>query len=85
MRMLHTHPSSIRAQKQAVNLTVNAHLLAEARGLGIPLSATLEVALQAKVAAARQERWLQENGGALDDYNERIARDGTFGAQFGNI
>ncbi|GDX79658.1 hypothetical protein LBMAG42_14690 [Deltaproteobacteria bacterium] len=81
----HTHAQARGPGKQAVNLTVSAHLLEEARELGIPLSSVLEEALREKVAAARQERWLRENRDALADYNERVEREGAFGDQFGNI
>lgn len=72
-------------RKCAVNLTIGAQLLEDARAFGVPLSATLEEALVVRVRAAKQARWLAENAGAIEDYNQRIAQDGTFGGSFGNI
>ena len=71
--------------RRPVNLTVNPELLAAARELDIPLVATFEEALRVRVREGRERRWLEENAGAIDDYNERIAREGSFGAGFGNI
>ena len=79
------HPRTPRTTRQAVNVTVSAPLLAEARALGIPLSATLEEALRLKVRGEREAEWLRQNAGAVEDYNERVDREGTFGGQFGNI
>ncbi|MSQ03062.1 MAG: acetoacetyl-CoA synthase [Myxococcales bacterium] len=79
------HPATGRAPRRAVNVTVSVPLLAEARHLGIPLSATLEEALRLKVRAAREAEWLRQNAGSVADYNERVDREGTFGGQFGNL
>ena len=85
MRMTHLHTDAQAPRRRAVNLTVDSALLEEARALDIPLSATLESALRQRVRAERQRRWLEENKGSIEDYNERVAREGTFGAGFGNI
>jgi antitoxin CcdA len=64
--------------KKAVNLTVDAALLREARDQDINLSATLERALEDAVRAHRRERWLKENRPAIDAYNEQVDEHGTF-------
>ena len=64
--------------KRPVNLSIDADLLREATALGIDLSQTLETRLVELVRAERQQRWLDENRGALDDYNARIERDGLW-------
>lgn len=84
MRMQPAHANR-RPPRAPVNVTVDRELLAEARALGIPISGTLEEALQARVLAVRQARWLEENREAIAEYNERVKREGTFGSQFGNI
>lgn len=84
MRMPPTHDNH-RPRRTPVNVTVDRELLAEARSLGIPISGTLEQALRERVLEVRKERWLEENREAIAEYNERIAREGTFGSQFGNI
>lgn len=72
-------------RRRAVNVTVSADLLLEAREFGIGMSATLEEALRAKIAAAREARWLNDNREAVEDYNRRLAQEATFGSQFGNL
>lgn len=84
MRMANTHPSPATSRR-AVNLSLDAQLVEEARELGIPLSATVEEALRERVRAVREARWHEENREAIAEYNARVDRDGTFGEPFGNI
>lgn len=67
-----------KAPKQATNLSINRDLLNAAREAGVNLSAVLEEALQEKVAAARREKWKQENAEAIAEYNDFIAEHGVF-------
>ena len=55
--------------RRAANLTLDAHLLDEARGLGINLSRAAETGLRAAVAERRAARWLDENAAALESSN----------------
>lgn len=71
--------------RRAVNVSLDAGLVAEARQLGIPLSATFDEALRTAVRARREARWLAENQGSIEDYNARVEAEGTFGERFGNI
>ena len=64
--------------KKAVNLSVDAALLREARDQHINLSATLERALEDAVRAHRRERWLSDNKPAIDAYNAQVDEHGTF-------
>lgn len=66
------------APKRPVNVSVNSDLLDQARKLGINLSATLEAALADAVRGARRERWLEENRGAIDAYNQYVDAHGVF-------
>lgn len=66
------------AAKRAVNVSLEAALVDEARALGIPLSATLGAALRASVAAERARRFLEENRAGIEDYNARLERDGMW-------
>jgi antitoxin CcdA len=68
--------------KRPANLSINAGLLEEARGLGINLSATLERALEAEVREKKRTQWLAEHREAIATYNECVARDGVFSAMF---
>jgi antitoxin CcdA len=64
--------------KARTNVSIEAALLADARALGINLSATLEDRLRVLVKQTREARWLAENGGALADANEFLQRHGQF-------
>ena len=66
------------APKRPVNVSVNSDLLDQARKLGINLSATLEAALADAVRRGRRERWLAENRGAIDAYNQYVDAHGVF-------
>ena len=77
MRMKPAHANR-RPPRAPVNVTVDRELLAEARALGIPISGTLEEALQARVLAVRQARWLEENRESIAEYNERVKREGLW-------
>jgi antitoxin CcdA len=68
-----------RSQKRAVNLSVDADLVAAAREQGLNLSQVLDDALRQRVAAARADDWARENRQAIEDYNARVERNGIFG------
>lgn len=67
------------APKKAANLSINADLLRQAKELNINLSYTLEQHLAELVREARRQQWLDENKGAIDEYNQRIELQGVFG------
>jgi antitoxin CcdA len=66
------------ASKKAVNLSVDAALLQEARDSDINLSATLERALEEALRRHRRERWLAENKQGIAAYNEQVDAHGAF-------
>jgi len=70
------------APKKATNLTVNSDLLNKSRALNINLSATLEKALQAKLAEATADNWASENRNAIRAYNEFVEEHGCFGEEY---
>ncbi|MEO0437137.1 MAG: type II toxin-antitoxin system CcdA family antitoxin [Pseudomonadota bacterium] len=70
------------APKKATNLSVNSDLLKKSRALDINLSATLEQALQAKLAQASAENWSEENRKAIRAYNDFVESNGCFGAEY---
>ena len=70
--------------KRAVNLSVNAELLDQAKSLDINLSATLERALEAEVRSRKRELWLAENREAITAYNEHVREHGVFSPMFRN-
>jgi antitoxin CcdA len=71
-------PRRKSAAKKAVNLSVNADLLRQAREREINLSSTLERALQEALRERRRAQWLTENRDGIRAYNQRVDRDGAF-------
>jgi antitoxin CcdA len=74
-------PNSTRVShtsKRAVNLSIDAELLAEARRFGLNLSGLLEERLSGALREQRRKVWLAENAGAIEDYNARIDARGSF-------
>lgn len=65
-----------RSVKKPANLSLDAALLDEARGLGLNLSAAAEQGLRAAVAEARAARWLDDNAAALASANDWVAANG---------
>lgn len=70
------------APKKATNLSVNSDLLKKSRALDINLSATLEQALQEKLARIRADKWAGENQNAIRAYNEFVEEHGCFSEEF---
>ncbi len=66
------------APKRPVNLTLNSDLLKLGKELGLNLSSVAEEALAYAVSARLAERWLEENGKAIESYNTRIESQGVF-------
>ena len=61
------------APKRATNLSINSDLLKRARSMNVNLSATLEKALEAKLAESEAEQWQRENSNAIKAYNDAIS------------
>ena len=70
------------APKKATNLSVNSDLLKKSKALDINLSATLEQALQQKLAAVNAKKWATENRKAIRAYNEFVEEHGCFGDEY---
>ena len=68
----------MRMAKKAVNLSVDAELLARARAAHVNLSATFEDALKARMLEAERRRWVEENREAIEAFNRRIERNGVW-------
>lgn len=69
--MTHAQPA-----RKPANLSLDQHLLAEARALGINLSRAAEAGLREAVRDARAEQWQRENAEALQASNAWIDRHG---------
>jgi antitoxin CcdA len=70
--------SRMSASKKAVNLSVDAALLREARERDINLSATLERALEDMLRQGRRARWVAENKSRIEAYNADVETHGAF-------
>lgn len=66
------------APKKSANLSINADLLQQAKQLNINLSQALEQRLAEIVGQEKRSQWLTENKDALEEYNRRIEKRGTF-------
>jgi len=70
------------APKKATNLSINSDLLNKTRKLEINLSATLEQALQQRLAEQNIENWKKENAPAIKAYNGFVEENGLFADEF---
>lgn len=68
----------MRMAKKAVNLSIDAELLAEARAAEVNLSAFLEDALKKDLKERQESRWREENRKAIEAYNEFVRENGIF-------
>lgn len=66
------------APKKPTNVSVSGDLLAAARANKINLSQTLEDALRDKLRKIEQQRWLEENREAIEEYNRYVEKYGVF-------
>ena len=64
-------------EKQRTNITLNASNLAEARALGLNVSAISDAALAEAVRAAKAETWARENAEAIAERRAWIESNGT--------
>ena len=65
--------------KRPTNVSIRSDLLIAAREAGVNLSAALERALTDELANVKRKRWREENGEAIERYNEHVAKHGVFG------
>ena len=65
-----------RAHSRPTNVTLSAALVAEAKTLGINISAAAAAGLEEAVAKRRSERWLQENAEAIESFNAYVEKNG---------
>lgn len=68
--------------KKAVNLSVNAVLLEDAKASGINLSRFLEEHLREALFAQRKKRWEEENRAFIESYNAHIDEFGTMASRY---
>ena len=76
MRM--TNTLNRQQSKRAVNVTLDSQLVAEAKAAKVGLSALFEEKLRDHLRDLRARQWLVENKDAIENYNNRIEKDGVF-------
>lgn len=64
------------APKNAINISLRADLIAEAKRLGVDISKACERGLAAELAEVRSARGWAENAGAIGAWNDLIEREG---------
>lgn len=69
------------APKRPTNLSLNSKVLDLAKELGINLSQTVDALLEQEVRRRLREQWLERNRAAIEAYNARIEKEGTFSQQ----
>lgn len=75
MSNINSNPTAL---KKSANLSINADLLQQAKQLNINLSQTFELHLAEIIRQEQRRLWLAENKSAIDEYNRRIEKRGTF-------
>jgi antitoxin CcdA len=65
-------------RKKPTNVSIDEALLTAARANNINLSQTLEDALRDKLRKIEQQRWLEENREAIEEYNRYVEKYGVF-------
>ena len=62
--------------KRPTNVTLDAVMVADAKALGVNVSAACEAGLRRELKAAREAAWLEENRDAIASYNAYIEEFG---------
>lgn len=62
--------------RRATNVSLDPELLRQAKALGVNVSRACERGLALEVAAAKEKRWLAENGPALEAANAYVKARG---------
>jgi antitoxin CcdA len=62
--------------KKRTNLSIQVHLISEAKELGVNISASPEHGIAQAIASEKKRRWLQENNSALSSSNLYVEENG---------
>jgi antitoxin CcdA len=68
--------NAAKTPRRTINLTLNAQAIADAKELGINISAACEQGLVVAISKARGEKWLRENHAALESSNAYVEKYG---------
>lgn len=73
---MHMTNAARRSANKPTNVTLSAALVAEAKALGVNISAAAASGLEQAVAKQRSERWLRENAEAIKSFNDYVEKNG---------
>jgi antitoxin CcdA len=76
MRIESSMNNASARKKKAVNLSLDAELVAEAKAAGTNLSALLEKALREELRERQLQKWREENRPAIEAHNRFVAEHG---------
>ena len=62
--------------KKRTNLSIQLHLISEAKELGVNISASAEHGIAQAIASEKKRRWLLENNSALSSSNLFVEENG---------
>jgi antitoxin CcdA len=68
--------NAAKTPHKAINLTLDTQAIADAKALGINISAACEKGLVVVISKARGEKWLRENRAAIDSSNAWVEKHG---------
>lgn len=66
------------AKKKATNVSINSDLLKKVKAYNINISSSIEKTLEELLKEEESKKWIEENQDAIDDYNQRITKEGLF-------
>ena len=78
----HIGPGPKPGPKRAVNLSIDAEILAAAKAQGINLSQTLEDELRKRTQESREAKWQEENREAFESHNRFIEKYGIWSEKY---
>jgi antitoxin CcdA len=64
--------------RKAVNLTMDAELLAKAKAEGLNLSAELDQRVRTRISTIEEERWKRDNADAIAAWNQELEENGLW-------
>jgi antitoxin CcdA len=67
---------ALKPRKKAVNVSIRADLVEEAKAFGTNVSAVLERALENEHRERRREKWRRENRKAIEAWNQWVEENG---------
>jgi antitoxin CcdA len=66
------------AKKKATNVSINSDLLEKVKLYKINISSTIEKSLEELIKKKEAQNWEEENKEAINDYNQRVTKNGLF-------